>query len=55
MKTILVNLGLVILGVFIVLVMVLGSGSTSMKTGVDNIGTKMSTDIGKATSDKTNP
>jgi hypothetical protein len=55
MKEILVLLGTIILGVFITVTLVTGSGTTSMKTKAESVGTKMSTDIGKATGLTVNP
>jgi hypothetical protein len=55
MKEILVLLGTIILGVFITVTLVTGSGTTSMKTKSENVGTKISTDITKATGVSINP
>lgn len=55
MKDFLVLLGMVILGVYIAINLILGSGTTSMKTGTNQIGVKMTTDLNKYTSDTTTP
>jgi hypothetical protein len=53
-KEILVLLGTIILGVFITVTLVTGSGATSMKSKAESVGTKMNTDITKATSNAVN-
>ncbi|MDP4084725.1 MAG: hypothetical protein Q8934_08940 [Bacillota bacterium] len=55
MKELIVQIGLIALGVWLALSLILGSGSTSMKTGATNVGNKMSTDITSFTSDTTTP
>ncbi len=55
MKDFLVMLGTIILGVFIAITLIVGNGSTSVKTKSQDIGTKMSTDIDKITGNTTNP
>lgn len=54
MKEILVIVGTIILAVFLVFNVILGD-TNSMRSGANNVSTKMTTDITNITSDTTNP
>ncbi len=54
MKDFLVMLGTIILGVFIAITLIVGNSSTSVKSKSESVGTKMSTDINKATTNSLN-